>query len=148
MGNIFIIIGVLYLLYYAANIIYDLFIRKEKVDHNNDNTEEFSIGDSTVESQNVQIDDVENLNTPSSFNDNNFNVQNEDNVEEEDTEGWRKRFEEEQNMDRFPTQTVNSPPKLKPKDNPINWQNLLNMAETKVQLVSNIDGYKVYKTLS
>lgn len=154
MGKIFIIIGVVYFLYYAANIIYDLFIKKDKKVED-DLSEEFTIGESNdIESRNVIIDDVENVNTPSSFSSDQLNQEiSNDIITQEDNDIWRKKFEEEENMDKYLTGKRGEPidntiSSNKPTDNSINWQNMLNMAETKVQMVSNLDGYKVYKTVN
>lgn len=154
MGKIFIIIGVVYFLYYGANIIYDLFIKKDKKVED-DLSEEFTIGESNdIESRNVIIDDVENVNTPSSFSSDQLNQEiSNDIITQEDNDIWRKKFEEEENMDKYLTGKRGEPidntiSSNKPTDNSINWQNMLNMAETKVQMVSNLDGYKVYKTVN
>jgi hypothetical protein len=71
MTKIIISIISVYLLYYAGNIIYDLFLKKDISKHQ-DETEEYSLNDfldnNTTEVKEVSIDDVENINTPNSFN--------------------------------------------------------------------------------
>lgn len=161
MGKIFTIIGIVYVLYYAANIIYDLFFKKDKT-VSQDDSEVFSIGDLAEEYQepvqNVSIDDVENLKTPHSYNSKPFDVTTNGN-ETADTELWRKRFEEEQNIDNYPSvvntqnnvssthEYSNSTTQTSSKNDAILWQELLNQAETQVQVVDDIEGYKVYKTV-
>ena len=49
----------------------------------------------------VGIEDVENLNTPKSFNKREFPVSNDLSEDREDIEVWRQRFESEQNIDSF-----------------------------------------------
>ena len=49
----------------------------------------------------VGIEDVENLNTPKSFNKKEFPVNNDLSEDREDIEVWRQRFESEQNIDFF-----------------------------------------------
>ena len=59
-----------YLLYYAGNIVYDLFLKKEKTLHT-DATEEFSLADfaesESLPPSSIGIEDVENIRTPKSF---------------------------------------------------------------------------------
>lgn len=104
MTKFLIILIALYVLYYMGNIIYDLFIKKESTLI----TEEcdiFSLAE--FEEQNrddvttVGIEDVENLNTPKSFNKKDFPRNNDVSEEREDIEVWRQRFESEQNIDSF-----------------------------------------------
>ena len=58
-----------YVLYYAGNIIYDLFLKKENTTHQEE-SEVFSLLDFTNEKENptmVGIEDVETLNMPRFF---------------------------------------------------------------------------------
>ena len=94
-----------YLLYYAGNIVYDLFMKKEK-DVQTDATEEFSLSDfaekTKDEVQEIGIEDVENLNTPKSFSKRELiPTSHADYDEIQDVEYWRQKFESEQNMDDF-----------------------------------------------
>jgi hypothetical protein len=167
MGKLTLIIGLLYFLYYAGNTIYDLFLKKTHTVAGTDHSEEFSIGDSTEDEnpQNVSIDEVENLKTPSSFSSKTFNSNEEQDIDTQaDIEHWRRKFEQEQDMDNYDagknsSETIKEKPSGKiqentkekpksPQDTGINWKTLLNKAETQVQMLSNIDGYKVYKTLA
>ena len=60
-----------YLTYYAGNILYDLFLKKEKEIYKEE-TEEFSLSEISEQYEDltatIGIEDVENLNTPKSFN--------------------------------------------------------------------------------
>ena len=175
MTKFLIILLALYILYYGGNIIYDLFLKKKSTLI----TEESDIFSLTeFEEQNrdyvttVGIEDVENLNTPKSFNIKEFPVNNELSEEREDIEVWRKRFESEQNIDSFDSELVdrqvldnvsvttieeeigveNFPEDLVEDINPSHqkvdngqWYKMLNDAETIVQMISNINGHKVYQ---
>lgn len=169
MAKFIIILLVLYLIYYAGNIVYDLFIKKG----NSINTEEsdvFSIME--FEEQNrddvtsVGIEDVENLNTPKSFNKREFPINEKPSEERQNIDVLRQRFESEQNIDSFDPSAVNqnneeeehqseihddeeieSPKEdkvLAKKANKEMFDDFLNLAETLVQLVSNNNGHKVY----
>ena len=137
-----------YVLYYAGNIIYDLFLKKEVTTHHEE-SEVFSLSDFTNEKENpttVGIEDVETLNMPKSFNKKEIIPQfSSPNEEILSLEELRQRFESEQDLDDFPeVQPEKEREALKEKDS--NWQNILNLSETMVQLVSNIDGHKVYQS--
>ena len=104
MTKFLIILISLYVLYYIGNIVYDLFMKKEStlVTEESDvfslvEFEEQNRGDVTT----VGIEDVENLNTPKSFNKKEFPVNNDLSEDREDIEVWRQRFESEQNIDSF-----------------------------------------------
>jgi hypothetical protein len=135
-----------YVVYYAGNILYDLFLKKDSTTKQED-SDIFSVSDFSQEPKAatmVSIDDVENLNMPQSF------IQNEklpklssEKEERLDLEELRQRFESEQDLD---TILKNEPEKKKdsPKTKDNGWYQILNLSETMVQLVSNIDGHKVY----
>lgn len=154
----FIIIGV-YILYYAGNMAYDLFIKKDKVIET-DSSEEFSIGDfaesEKVVPKQVQIEDVENISTPKSYLKHEINSQ----VDEElsDINDLREKFEAEQELNDFMipsnqnalqpeifetnTRTIISETKKK-----VDWKALLQLSETSVQMVANYEGQKVYHSI-
>lgn len=159
MNNIYVIISVAYFIYYAGNIIYDGFLTKEKVS-GKDEVQEYSLG-IVDENQNtpskVQIDDVENLNMPQSFQKREVYVEN--TVDREpDLERWRESFEAEQELEYFERdQNTNPNPKQEENDGSsstsanslqkkkkIDIKKMLNEAETKIQLVANRDGFKTY----
>ncbi|SIT96102.1 hypothetical protein SAMN05660493_00774 [Epilithonimonas bovis DSM 19482] len=169
-----------YFLYYAGNIVYDLFIKKEKISEV-DMTEEFSLADiSKSENQpsvQVGIEDVENIKTPKSYLKKDINpAQNPNSFEENPSlDELRKRFEAEQDIDEiFPTQKNSEnkeekePEKPSDKENFPNqninktdenskrkaivkkenqWKDFLNLAETTVKMVANLEGHKVYHSL-
>lgn len=94
-----------YLTYYAGNIFYDLFLKKEKEIYKEE-TEEFSLSEISEQyedlTKNVGIEDVENLNTPKSFNKNPiYSGITEGNEERQDLEYLRELFESEQDLDEF-----------------------------------------------
>lgn len=175
MTKFLIILLALYILYYVGNIIYDLFLKKKST-LITEESDIFSLAE--FEEQNrddvtiVGIEDVENLNTPKSFNRKEFPVNDELSEEREDIEVWRKRFESEQNIDSFDSDLVNEqvldnvsvttiqeeigvenyPEDLVEDINPSHqkvdngqWYKMLNDAETIVQMISNINGHKVYQ---
>ena len=104
MTKFLIILIALYVLYYIGNIVYDLFIKKGST-LITEESDFFSLAE--FEEQNrddvttVGIEDVENLNTPKSFNKREFPVNNDLSENREDIEVWRQRFESEQNIDSF-----------------------------------------------
>ena len=176
MTKFLIILLALYILYYIGNIIYDLFIKKEST-LVTEESDVFSLAE--FEEQNrdavttVGIEDVENLNTPKSFNKKEFPVDIEISEEREDIEVWRRRFESEQNIDSFDLDAVesgvvhndtndvtaaeNNEPefvdhvntedtsKILRKIIKERWYQMLNDAETTVQMISNTNGHKVYQ---
>lgn len=98
-----ILIGI-YVLYYAGNIVYDLFLKKEKTAVT-DESEEFSLvsfakTESPPESR-IEIDDVENIRTPKSFQKVNPPVSIEPSTafDEHDLEELRRKFEAEEELD-------------------------------------------------
>lgn len=166
-----------YFLYYAGNILYDLFLKKEKITHV-DLTEEFSIGgfaqtDAEPPSR-IGIEDVENVSTPKSFLKKELDFQKTSSTDQQpDLEELRKRFEAEQDIDDMtaPVNDTKSAPAEKslsdntsqPQDMPVkaeeypkrekaepkksHWKELLNLSETTVQLVANYEGQKVYHSV-
>ncbi len=94
-----------YLMYFAGNIVHDLFLKKEKESYKQE-TEEFSLSEISEQyedlTMNVGIEDVENLNTPKSFNKNPiYSGITEGNEERQDLEYLRELFESEQDLDEF-----------------------------------------------
>ncbi len=138
-----------YVLYYAGNIIYDLFLKKAP-NTNQEESEVFSLSDFTDKKEDakiVGIEDVENLNTPQSFTKKEVIPKPSSEDEERlSLDELRQRFESEQDLDDI---SDSEPEKKKetPKEKDSNWQNILNLSETMVQLVSNIDGHKVYHSI-
>ena len=107
MIKIFLTILTVYLLYYAGNMVYDLFLKKDAA-LKEDDAEEYALtafADSNPnEIKTVSIDDVEHLNTPGSFTAKElFSSINEEPGEPHDLEDWRRKFESEQDIDAFET---------------------------------------------
>ena len=92
-----------YLMYYAGNIAYDLFLKKEKEIYK-DEADEFSLSEISEQyqdsAQNIGIEDVENINTPKSFSKNLIRseiIEGKD--ERQDLQYLREQFESEQDLD-------------------------------------------------
>lgn len=135
-----------YVLYYAGNIVYDLFLKKTTTT-NQEESEIFSLSDFTNEKKDatvVGIEDVENLTMPKSFTQKEIVPKlSEGNEERPSLEELRQRFESEQDLDDVPQNEPEQKNEVqKTKDN--QWYQILNLSETMVQLVSNVDGHKVY----
>lgn len=167
-----IIIGV-YVIYYLLNFVYDLFLRKEKIIQT-EQIEEFSLGDFADENNTITeigIEDVENITTPNSFirNDIQVAVQNE-NLEEPEIEELRRRFESEQDIDEEINEKINNSEDFLIDENILeieeieeteeseeldedennnqrNWEDLIKLSESSVELVANYDGQKVYHSI-
>ena len=166
-----------YFLYYAGNIVYDLFLKKEKIVHT-DATEEFSLADfaqsESLPPSSIGIEDVENIRTPKSFLKSEIQVSQVQNTFEEnpDLDELRRRFESEQDLDGFDdvekpiknvtenTESIQSKNNENhqnqiqeeqglsiQKSNRNKWNQLLNLAETSVQMISHNDGYKIYHSI-
>ena len=166
-----------YLLYYAGNIVYDLFLKKEKTLHT-DATEEFSLADfaesESLPPSSIGIEDVENIRTPKSFLKSEIPISKAQNTFEKnpDLEELRRRFESEQDIDGFDnddepvknttenTEVIQSKNNENhqnqiqeeqassiQKSNKNKWHQLLNLAETSVQMISHNDGYKIYHSI-
>ena len=166
-----------YFLYYAGNIVYDLFLKKEKTVYT-DATEEFSLADfaqsESLPPSSIGIEDVENIRIPKSFLQSEIPMPQAQNTFEEnpDLDELRRRFESEQDLDGFDqleesvknttenTEVVQSKNNENyqnqiqeeqassiQKSNRNKWHQLLNLAETSVQMISHNDGYKIYHSI-
>lgn len=145
MGKVFGIIAVIYILYYAGNIVYDLFIKKDNTVEA-EQSDDFAIGEIPDNMQNIEIDDVENIRTPNSFNTmNNDAEEDDDGVASE--ESWKKKYEEENNINNL-SEPIPEPLKLNEiKENPQNgWETLMLQASTNVSVVKDRDGNNIYKS--
>lgn len=106
MGKVILITGILYLLYYAGNVVYDLFIKKPVVVHNENEGELISLG-AIMETEsepvkNIREEEVEDLNTPNSYQIDDEELLFSDN----DQNSHKERFEEENEIEQFsPTGT-------------------------------------------
>ncbi|OCA69112.1 hypothetical protein BBI01_18050 [Chryseobacterium artocarpi] len=100
MGKVLIITGLLYLLYYTGNVVYDLFIKKQIVSKNEQDGELISLENIIEEIPpsltTINEDEVENLNLPSSYDYDETELSNYD-----DESFTRHQYEEEQEIDNF-----------------------------------------------
>ncbi|MDN5422430.1 MAG: hypothetical protein L0G39_05380 [Chryseobacterium sp.] len=113
-----------YLMYYAGNIVYDLFLKKEKESYKQE-TEEFSLSEISEQYEDltatIGIEDVENLNTPKSFNRNPVHSDiTEENEERQDLEHLRELFEAEQDLDEFDNPSKKDFTEIENQSNPKN----------------------------
>lgn len=104
MIRIFLTILAVYLLYYAGNIVYDLFVKKDS-SLKEEESEEYALTEFTGNNTSIKevtIDDVEHLNTPSSFSSKEL-ISSTQELSDElyDLEDWRRKFESEQHIDAF-----------------------------------------------
>lgn len=174
MNKFIIIVIALYLLYYLGNIVFDVFLKKENA-ITNEESEEFSLADisENIETKitEIGIEDVENLNTPKSFTKSESQISEEisESEQEVDIETLRKKFEAEEDIENFgendeqsfqkevetsenkKTSNENIQENIA-EQNPISkiknhWKNLLNLAETSVQMFANNDGSRIYQSV-
>lgn len=151
MGKFTLIILGIYILYYVGNIIYDLYLKKEKI-VTEDDTVEYSLGDIaenvSKEIKSVEIDDVENLETPQSFYNEVINNENDDeDSNNTDMEKLAKKYEEEKEEETEQENEKGNYPnedKIIVEDSKDKWNKIIDSATTKVKLLENIDGHKVY----
>ena len=147
-----IILG-LYFLYYVGMVIYDLFLKKEKVVEAENSEQNYSISDFAQQNKEtpvvVGIEDVENIRTPKSYEE----IQEpflSTTDENQDIEKLKNKYEdenklEEEEMEIAEEQTENKNPSI--ADIPISnlkIKDILNHINTKVKMVANYDGQKVY----
>ncbi len=166
-----------YFLYYAGNIVYDLLLKKEKTIPTDATEEfslaDFAQSESLPPSS-VGIEDVENIRTPKSFLKSEIPISQAQNAFEENPnlDELRRRFESEQDLDGFDqleesvknttenTEAIQSKNNENHQDqnqeetsssiqksNKNKWHQLLNLAETSVQMISHNDGYKIYHSI-
>ena len=153
-----IILG-LYFLYYVGMVIYDLFLKKEKVVEAENSEQNYSISDFAQQNKEtpvvVGIEDVENIMTPKSYEE----IQEpflSATDENQDIEKLKSKYEDENKLDEEEmeiaenkiepeVQTENKNPSIadKPISN-LKIKDILNHINTKVKMVANYDGQKVY----
>lgn len=175
MTKIIITILAIYLFYYAGNIIYDLYFKKDNSEKKEE-IQEFSLNEFAENNndkvQDIRIDDVENINVPSSFNSKELSIIKQEQDESRDLSYFRKKFESEEDIDAFylydknteehleqnelsAVSTEETVPQEKPAEKTQELQKtfhekflqILNLAETSVQLISNKEGHKVYHSM-
>ena len=147
-----IILG-LYFLYYVGMVIYDLFLKKEKVVEAENSEQNYSISDFAQQNKEtpvvVGIEDVENIRTPKSYEE----IQEpflSATDENQDIEKLKNKYEdenklEEEEMEIAEEQTENKNPSIadKPISN-LKIKDILNHINTKVKMVANYNGQKIY----
>lgn len=146
MRDFIIIVLALYILYYAGNIVYDLFIKKSKVD---EEQEEQIINIEGIDTEeivsNIKIDDVEELNTPQEFtNDEAYLV---DDFNESDHNKVDVDFFEESNTpieDNVLGQNSGNENDFFNKYNEKDFQELIKSSEAEVKVVKNMDDFFAY----
>ena len=153
-----IILG-LYLLYYVGMVIYDLFLKKEKVVEAENSEQNYSISDFAQQNREtpvvVGIEDVENIRTPKSYEeiqepflsatDENQDIEKLKNKYEDENKLEEEEMEIAENKIEPEVQTENKNPSIadKPISN-LKIKDILNHINTKVKMVANYDGQKVY----
>ena len=153
-----IILG-LYFLYYVGMVIYDLFLKKEKVVEAENSEPNYSISDFAQQNKEtpvvVGIEDVENIRTPKSYEeiqepflsatDENQDIEKLKNKYEDENKLDEEEMEIAENKTESEEQTENKNPSIadKPISN-LKIKDILNHINTKVKMVANYDGQKVY----
>ena len=153
-----IILG-LYFLYYVGMVIYDLFLKKEKVVEAENSEQNYSISDFAQQNKEtpvvVGIEDVENIRTPKSYEeiqepflsaiDENQDIEKLKNKYEDENKLEEEEMEIAENKTESEEQTENKNPSIadKPISN-LKIKDILNHINTKVKMVANYDGQKVY----
>ncbi len=161
-----ILLGI-YFLYYGANIMYDLYLKKHKKTET-DTTEEFSldIPENEKSPTQVNIEDVEDLRIPNSYLKESFQTNNDELQEARpDLDDLRSRFESEEDLDKEHSENpiiqttaqslselnnvkmqpeVTTGQKEESASRKNEWKEMLRLSETTVQMVANYDGQKVY----
>ena len=101
MGKVILITGILYIFYYAGNVVYDLFIKKPFVVHNENEGEVISLGaileNESEPVKNIREEEVEDLNTPNSYQLDDEELLFSNN----DQNSHKERFEEENEIEQF-----------------------------------------------
>jgi hypothetical protein len=149
----------LYFLYYVGMVIYDLFLKKEKVVEAENSEQNYSISDFAQQNKEtpvvVGIEDVENIRTPKSYEeiqepflsatDENQDIEKLKNKYEDENKLEEEEMEIAENKIEPEVQTENKNPSIadKPISN-LKIKDILNHINTKVKMVANYDGQKVY----
>ncbi|MDO4881145.1 MAG: hypothetical protein Q3983_07680 [Capnocytophaga sp.] len=153
MGTFIQIVILAYLLYYSGNILYDIFIRKPKKPIDEQDKEEFSLGEIVKPKVvNVELDDVEQMNTNSTME-----------IEEEELFGnssgendtnldaLKEKFEQEEQLTTNAKNTsIPTSSKIKMNEDEVKEKNkqkiqeMMRQAQTQVQVVGMIDDEKIY----
>lgn len=101
-----------YVLYYIGNIIYDLFLAKQKVPKGDDDGEIISLGDMVSPERttisNVSIEDVENVNMPESYEVDENQLYSENATNEQYAISIQKNYEEEESAQWYEQKEMES----------------------------------------
>lgn len=93
-----------YCVYYLGNVIYDLFLAKEKVPKENDDGVIISLGEITENDNQpiayVSVDDVETVTLPNSFDASEDEIFSSENTEEIQLDKLKEQFEEEKYLEQ------------------------------------------------
>lgn len=167
MGTFIQITLVIYILYYTGNIVYDLFLKKEKISNEQQDKQEFSLEYINNEVTNVEMDEVEDMTTTSkmeineedifSLNDESYNgeaslnsldsmktkFENEEKMEN----GNKKNNDESTDEDNTGGKKIDfSSKKEIVEKNKNRWKDFMNLAETSIQIVKTPEGEKIHKS--
>ena len=142
----------LYIIYYVANIIYDLF-KKEKVPLEDEDKEEFSILEDEPNVTNIEMEDVEQITTGEEVTEDIIfsSAPNDSNTNQEDiADELRKKFEEEEELDKEEanktTTLLTAEDKIKyKKEHEEKFKNFLALSKTSVQVTLNSNDCKIYR---
>lgn len=168
-----------YVLYYAANVIYDLYLAKEKKPKEDDDGEVINLGNLVTHNNdddvaNVYVEEVEIVSVPDSYNGEESVVDyQEENLKTYDT-SLQNAYEEEESFAFIEakqmeeanedlnkasksikevlhacTQSIISEKKELVKTGSellTDWNELMQSAQTKIAMVSNNNGHKVFKS--
>lgn len=160
MGRFVLIVLGVYLLYYAVNIIYDLYIKKEKVEDIEEEVITLDGIDMEENISNIEIDDVEEMNMPQNFSNEEMYDIDEDTDDErtvKDISKLKNKYQEELELDPI-TQDKKTEENLEIKNEensktkkgfrklptPLDVQNILKQASSKIFIVGIEDGYACY----
>lgn len=160
MGRFVLIVLGVYLLYYAVNIIYDLYIKKEKVEDSEEEVITLDGIDTEENISNIEIDDVEEMNMPQNFSNEEMYDIDEDTDDErtvKDISKLKNKYQEELELDPI-TQDKKTEENLEIKNEensktkkgfrklptPLDVQNILKQASSKIFIVGVEDGYACY----
>ena len=141
-----------YLMYYAGNILYDLFLKKERETYKEE-TEEFSLSEISEQYEDLTAtkanEDVENLNTPKSFNKNVIHSDiTEGNEERQDLEYLRKQFESEQDLDEFDNPSKKDFTEIENQSHPENAESSEEYFEQKEKISTEKENQKPNEVIS
>ncbi|MCO7354026.1 hypothetical protein [Riemerella anatipestifer] len=162
MGKFVLVVLIIYILYYTGNIIYDLYIKKEKVEEVEEEVVTIEGIDTEENVANVEIDDIEEMATPKGFtNEEEYNIR-EGEQENEFDEGEKernileleKKHKEESQLDSITKgqevaeKKVEEQPKLKTDfkrtPTPEEFRKIINDAESNVYIASEKEGHICY----